>query len=444
MRKRWVAAAAALAVAGGAGSYALLRDEPVAQAPVAAPASPYPTRTPLIVGAPGGTAPTTQGLTRAVAQALKDKRLGRRVSLSVVDVTTQRVLLDLSGARAVTPASTAKIATAAAVLATLPADRRFVTQVVRGAPGELALVGGGDPTLLGRAAGKGDKGPRLSDLASQVRAWVRSSGTPVKRLVVDDSLFTGPRLGPGWKTSYVRHVDVAPISALEVDGGRVSSEDGAARAPDPALEAGRQLARLIGVRTVVRGSAASDSVAVARVSSAPVAELVERMLTRSDNDLAEALGRHLARALREPPSFAGEAAAISRALRRHGVAVSLRDASGLSPLDKVRPAQLASLLAHAALDGRYAPLLTGLPVAGFDGTLSERYRKGVARAAAGEVRAKTGTLDGVSALAGYVRTRSGRLLAFDLTADGVGLGATSGAQRALDLLATAIARCGCG
>jgi D-alanyl-D-alanine carboxypeptidase/D-alanyl-D-alanine-endopeptidase (penicillin-binding protein 4) len=443
VRKRWVAAAAALALAGGAGSYVLLRDEPAAQVPVAAPPSPYPTRTPLIAGATDGTAPTTQGLARALALALKDKRLGRRVSLSVVDVTTQRVLLDLSGARAVTPASTAKIATAAAVLATLPADRRFVTQVVRGAPGELALVGGGDPTLLGRAAGKGDRGPRLSDLAAQVRAWAASSGTPVQRLVVDDSLFTGPRLGPGWKTSYVRHGDVAPVSALEVDGGRVSSEEGAARAPDPALEAGRQLARLIGVRTVVRGRA-SDSVAVARVSSAPVAELVERMLTRSDNDLAEALGRHLARELREPASFAGEAAAISRALRRHGVAVSLRDASGLSPLDKVRPAQLASLLAHAADDGRYAPLLTGLPVAGFDGTLRQRYRKGLARAAAGEVRAKTGTLDGVSALAGYVRTRSGRLLAFDLTADGVGIGATAGAQKALDLLATAIARCGCG
>jgi D-alanyl-D-alanine carboxypeptidase/D-alanyl-D-alanine-endopeptidase (penicillin-binding protein 4) len=174
-----------------------------------------------------------------------------------------------------------------------------------------------------------------------------------------------------------------------------------------------------------------------------VADLVERMLTRSDNDLAEALGRHVALALHQPASFAGEAAAISDALQRHGVRVALKDASGLSRLDRMQPAQLADLLAHAARDGRYAPLLTGLPVAGFDGTLSDRYRKGPTRSAAGEVRAKTGTLNGVSALAGYVRTRSGRLLAFDLTANGVALGATRAAQGALDRVAAALAACGC-
>ncbi|HUR50804.1 MAG TPA: D-alanyl-D-alanine carboxypeptidase, partial [Mycobacteriales bacterium] len=81
--------------------------------------------------------------------------------------------------------------------------------------------------------------------------------------------------------------------------------------------------------------------------------------------------------------------------------------------------------------------------AGFDGTLSERYRKTATRSAAGEVRAKTGTLDGVSALAGYVRTRNGRLLAFDLTANGVPVGAGSAAQAALDKVATALAGCGC-
>jgi D-alanyl-D-alanine carboxypeptidase/D-alanyl-D-alanine-endopeptidase (penicillin-binding protein 4) len=94
-------------------------------------------------------------------------------------------------------------------------------------------------------------------------------------------------------------------------------------------------------------------------------------------------------------------------------------------------------------DEKYAPILSGLPVAGFDGTLTTRYRKGPTSAAAGAVRGKTGTLDGVSALAGLVRTRGGRLLAFDLTADGVSLTGTLQAQAALDRVATALASCGC-
>jgi D-alanyl-D-alanine carboxypeptidase/D-alanyl-D-alanine-endopeptidase (penicillin-binding protein 4) len=59
------------------------------------------------------------------------------------------------------------------------------------------------------------------------------------------------------------------------------------------------------------------------------------------------------------------------------------------------------------------------------------------------VRAKTGTLDGVSALAGLVTTRSGAVLAFDITADGVPDGGTSAAEAALDRVAAALATCGC-
>ncbi|HUR50771.1 MAG TPA: D-alanyl-D-alanine carboxypeptidase/D-alanyl-D-alanine-endopeptidase, partial [Mycobacteriales bacterium] len=410
MRKVLVGAVAAVVVAGGGvGAVVLSQDDAEPPLPLVSEPTPYPQRSALVGAAPDGAAPTRAGLQRAVGASLHDRRLGRSVSLSVVDVSSGRVLLDVSGSRAVTPASTAKIATAAAVLAVLPRDQRLTTRVVQGRPGELVLVGGGDPTLVGKAAAKGAKGPRLAELARQVQAWQRTATAPVTRLLVDDALFTGPRLGPGWKQSYVQDGDVAPVSALEVDGGRVSPEDSSARAADPALEAGRQLARLLRVRKVVRGTAPAGAAVVAHVSSEPVSALVERMLTRSDNDLAEALGRHLALATHRPASFTGESAAISAALREHGIEVALRDASGLSRQDRVRPAELAALLAAAARDGRYAPLLTGLPVAGFDGTLSERYRKTATRSAAGEVRAKTGTLDGVSALAGYVRTRNGRL-----------------------------------
>jgi D-alanyl-D-alanine carboxypeptidase/D-alanyl-D-alanine-endopeptidase (penicillin-binding protein 4) len=241
----------------------------------------------------------------------------------------------------------------------------------------------------------------------------------------------------------VQQGNVAPVSALAVDEGRTSDRDGSPRVSDPALAAGTQLARLLGVRPVARGVAPEGATPLATVTSAPLAVLVEEMLTHSDNDLAEALGRQVALATKLPATFEGVAEAIAAALKGLGVEIGLRDASGLSPLNRLRPDAVTTLLAKAAQDARYAPVLSGLPVAGFDGTLSERYRTGPSRPAAGEVRAKTGTLNGVSALAGLVVTRDGRLLAFDLTADGVAIGATASAQKALDRVATALAACGC-
>ena len=124
-------------------------------------------------------------------------------------------------------------------------------------------------------------------------------------------------------------------------------------------------------------------------------------------------------------------------------AVSLRDSSGLSPLDRVQPTALARLLALVARDERFGAVLSGMPVAGFDGTLEDRYREGPTAIAAGQVRAKTGSLTGVSALAGLVRTKEGRLLSFDITADGVPEKGSADVPEALDAVAAALAGCGC-
>jgi serine-type D-Ala-D-Ala carboxypeptidase/endopeptidase (penicillin-binding protein 4) len=354
------------------------------------------------------------------------------------------VLVARDADRMVLPASTAKIPTAIAALAVLGPDHRLVTRVTTAARSDtVVLVGGGDPTLRG-AVGAFPGAARLVDLAALVKR--ARGGAAVRTVVVDDSLFTGPRTGPAWKPSYVSAGSVAPVSALEVDGGRVSADSGSGRVPDPALQAGRQLARLLGAKTVLRGRAPSAATELGRVRSLPVSALVEMMLLRSDNDLAEALARHVALASRLPGSFAGEGVALAAGLKpllQGGDGFALRDASGLSRLNRLRPSALARLLAQVVVDDAYGPLLTGLPVAGFDGTLEGRYRTGPSRFAAGEVRAKTGTLDGVSALAGLVMTRSGRLLAFDATADGVPLGATLGAQAALDRVAATLAACGC-
>jgi D-alanyl-D-alanine carboxypeptidase/D-alanyl-D-alanine-endopeptidase (penicillin-binding protein 4) len=244
-----------------------------------------------------------------------------------------------------------------------------------------------------------------------------------------------------------------------VDAGRTALPPlvGPSRAPrssDPALRAGHVLAELLGApkAVVVRGRAAPGAIELASVQSPTVRELVEAMLTHSDNDLAEALARQIALAKGQPASFEGAAAALRAVLPgvlsqvgAPAAGVQLADGSGLSRLDRVQPAALTRVLAAVAGADRpqLFPVLSGLPVAGFDGTLERRYRKGPGLPAAGVVRAKTGTLNGVSALAGLVRTRDGRLLAFDFTADAVPLGKTVASQTALDRLAAALAGCGC-
>jgi D-alanyl-D-alanine carboxypeptidase/D-alanyl-D-alanine-endopeptidase (penicillin-binding protein 4) len=445
-------------VAGGASAATLLPDRaatPVAGAPSPSPSPPGPQdRGALLPPAVDGPEPGAAGLQAAVDQALTDPALGGAVAVSVVDALTGEPLLQRSADEALVPASTAKVATAVAALVGLPADLRLRTRVVAGAtPGEVVLVGGGDPTLAGPATPVRYPQPALlADLVAQARSALGAA--VVSRVVVDDSLYTGERLAPGWKPTYVTEGAVAPVTALMVDGGRLRQGRGP-RTTEPALDAGRAFAALLqpgAAVEVVRGTATAGAAPLAEVASAPVPQLVERMLVASDNDLAEALARQLALASGRPASFAGAAEAMAEVLAEPlaaaGVgpdAVRLVDGSGLSRDDRAEPRAVTALLAAAVSgdDPRLAPVLSGLPVGGFDGTLAPRYRAGAALPAAGRVRAKTGTLNAVSALAGLLRTADGQLLAFDLTANAVPLGANRRAERALDALAARLAACGC-
>lgn len=448
-----------MALVGGAAAVTLDGGgSPLSAAPSPAPEQPAVRGALLPEVADDAPVPTADGLSPAVTRALADPAVAGRLSVSVLDAGSGRPLLEQSATTPLIPASTAKIVTAVAALTALPPDARLTTRVVAGpAPGEVVLVGGGDPTLASPAAEASYPAPaQLADLARRTRAAL--GATPVTRVLVDESLYTGDRTGPGWTDGYITQGAVAPVGPLMVDGGRVRP-DRVRRHAEPALAAGSALAALLqpGAEvSVERGVAAPGAAELGAVVSPPVPVLVERMLARSDNDLAEALVRQVALSQGQPASFAGGAAALPMVLGPYldevGVgrdAVALVDGSGLSRLNRLEPAALTRLLARVATDdgsetvARLAPVLTGLPVAGFSGTLSERYREGDGLPAAGVVRAKTGTLNGVSALAGLVRTADGRLLAFDVTADGVPLGATRQAERALDRLAAAFAACGC-
>jgi D-alanyl-D-alanine carboxypeptidase/D-alanyl-D-alanine-endopeptidase (penicillin-binding protein 4) len=270
------------------------------------------------------------------------------------------------------------------------------------------------------------------------------AGTPVTRIVVDSSLFSGPLTASGWGAADAPSSYAAPVTATAVDGARVSPGS-LARSGQPGLDAGAALADALGAAgaAVVLGQATAGAETLATVRSAPIARLVEQALSLSDNMLAEALARHVAIARDLPASFDGAAEAVTGALADAGIdvtGVTLADGSGLSLLDRVPAGVLTAVVAGAAdgsLDGA-AALLSGLPVAGYDGTLFDR---GDDETAPGTVRAKTGTLLGVHALAGTVVTRDGRLLAFAVVADGSA--SEEAAESALDDVAAALAGCGC-
>ncbi|MFE0424968.1 D-alanyl-D-alanine carboxypeptidase/D-alanyl-D-alanine-endopeptidase [Streptomyces sp. NPDC058953] len=224
------------------------------------------------------------------------------------------------------------------------------------------------------------------------------------------------------------------------------STGSADRVGDPAGEAARAFGELLEKRGVeVAGSPAPGRLAkgaepLAEVVSPPLSDMVERMLTRSDNDIAESLARQTAIVLREEPSFKGAARAVKRqlgtVLKVPVAGARLADGSGLDRGARVAPRLLTSLLARAAEPAHpgLRPVLTGLPVGGFTGTLESRLTG--ASPVGGVLRAKTGTLTGVNALSGTVVTPSGGLLAFAFLANGTP--SPDAAQPALDRLAASL------
>jgi D-alanyl-D-alanine carboxypeptidase/D-alanyl-D-alanine-endopeptidase (penicillin-binding protein 4) len=176
-----------------------------------------------------------------------------------------------------------------------------------------------------------------------------------------------------------------------------------------------------------------------------MATLVERMLTDSDNDLAEALAHLAGGAAGFKASFAGGAKAATKVLADLGVSTQglrLADGSGVSAENRMTALTLAELLALVATGAspELSPISSGLAVAGFTGTLTDRFT-GPERRAAGYVRAKTGTLTGVTSLAGLVPDTSGRLLSFALLANDIP--SIDKARSLGDEFAAGLAACGC-
>jgi serine-type D-Ala-D-Ala carboxypeptidase/endopeptidase (penicillin-binding protein 4) len=416
-----------------------------------------------------GPLPSRKRLAAVLTPLIGAPPLGPHVGAVVTDLATGEVLFSRQAGSPFVPASNAKLLTAVAALSTLGPSARFTTRVVAGAkPGSLTLVGGGDPTLAAGNPPRSDypQPATLAALAASTARWLSAHHVRAVRLAYDASLFTGPSLAPGWTPGYISTGNVTPITALEVDQGRLTRSGAPQDADDPnnfrprsyapASEAATAFAGLLrrdGIRVAglpVAGRQPRHAVPVAAVRSPALPVIVGWMLRESNNVIAEDLARQVALHTHRPASFSGGAAAVTAVLASLGVrhGVQLVDGSGLSPLDRLSPAALAAVVRLAAVGQQDAlrAAVTGMPVAGFSGTLApgQSVFGGFGPAALGMVRAKTGNLSQVASLSGIATDASGHVLAFSFMADKIAKGSQlASAAGTIDAMATALARCGC-
>ncbi len=427
-------------------------------------AGPGPSPSPAADGPGGSGHATAAGVTARLAGLIGSGRLGRRVGALVADLTTGQVFYTLNATTGMTPASTTKLATAVAALDVLGPQHRFTTSAVLTAR-RLVLVGGGDPVLAAGAypAASYPRPATLRSLAVATARALTAKGVSAVRLGYDGSMFSGPPLGPGWQ-NYIASGNVTPITGLVVDQGRLTaaglpedSDDPAnyrPRSATPSLDAARAFARFLrrsGIRvtgTPRPAVAAAGGTTLAAVQSPPLAQIVQQMLTESNNVIAEMLARQVALGTGRPGTFGGGASAVMVTDRRLGVTgLHLVDGSGLSPLDLITPRALVKLVRLAAWSGPASlrPTITGLPVAGFSGTLGPGSFFGpFGGTALGAVRAKTGNITGVATMAGIAYSRDGQLLVFAFMGNGIGKKLGVQPELTLSQLATVLAGCGCG
>jgi len=321
----------------------------------------------------------------------------------VVDLSTGRVVFAHNATLPLRPASNEKLAVTYAALTALGPAFRIETDVLGEGQqdgstwhGNLVLKGYGDPTLSSQD---------LAALVQQVRAdGIRAVSGEV---LGDETWFDAHRTAPGWKAAFYIE-ESPPLSALIVDRGLV----GRFTSHNPALSAAQKFTKLLAragvhvTRAATLGAADDAGVDLASVESPTLAAMVHFMDKVSDNFTAEMLTKELGAVQAGAGTTAAGIGVVRAQLADAGVpldGVTMVDGSGLSLIDRMTASTLVALLRVMWADPAMQPeLLASLPVAGRSGTLHDRMR---GTAAAGVVRAKTGTTDNSTALSGFVGDR---------------------------------------
>jgi serine-type D-Ala-D-Ala carboxypeptidase/endopeptidase (penicillin-binding protein 4) len=380
------------------------------------------------VAVAAGPAATVRALDRQMRHA------GTGSGAFVVDLDTGKELYNRAADIARIPASVNKLYTTAAALGRFGPDGQLVTDVLGTAQpdafgvlkGNLYLRGGGDPTF-GRSEAR-----RLA------RVLAGSGLTEITgRVVGDESRFDPLRGGPA--SGFATSVWVGPLSALTFNRGLTVGRR-ASFQRRPAAYAAEQFERALeraGVdvnRRARAGLTPVDAELLGEWASPPMADLVAQTNRPSDNFMAETLVKALGAEFAASGSTAAGTGVIRTFASDYGAKPRVVDGSGLSRRNATTPRDVVELLEGVDDSDVAEEFERSLAVAGRSGTLSKRMRRTAAR---GRCRAKTGTLNGVSALAGYCDARAGARLAFAFLMNGV---TVLGAHPLQDRMTAALAR----
>jgi D-alanyl-D-alanine carboxypeptidase/D-alanyl-D-alanine-endopeptidase (penicillin-binding protein 4) len=424
-----VLAVVVLAVGVGCSGLAFLGGDPV-QSAQPGPALATPLWSPRRVPQPIVDAVGAQRLQAALDQAVAGSA-----------GTTACFVVDVGGAPLATkaadvgliPASTEKVLTTAVALSVMGADSRLETRAMAvKAPDNsvverLFLVGGGDPLLSTPGfqmildEDPVTRGNTVTPLTGLVDAIVKAGVKRITGITADDSRYESVRYLPTWKDTYRTDGQVGPLGALTVDRGFSSTRGRPVPVEDPALYAAQQLQTMLVARGVavstapVRGKAPENAVELAKVESPPLKDVVAEILRVSDNLGAEMLVREIGFRVSQQGTTAAGTKAVAEKLAALGVPTAglvLVDGSGLDRGDRATCQVLAAALDLGARP-ELAALWEGLAVAGQSGRLVGEFKGTTLE---GKLRAKTGSLDGVTGLVGLIDV--GRPVRFAFLANG--------------------------
>ncbi|MDU4210498.1 MAG: D-alanyl-D-alanine carboxypeptidase/D-alanyl-D-alanine-endopeptidase, partial [Finegoldia magna] len=302
---------------------------------------------------------------------------------------------------------------------------------LRGNGDQLLSAGSGNPAATSGHAG-------LADLAAQTAQQLKEKKTTSVQLFLDESVFGDQSPLPNWQAQGNASYETKP-TPIAINNGLANPELSYGYLPDPALSAAEQFAaRLqeqgINAGQIQRGTTPKEARRIGEVKSAALHEVMHETLKESNNMLAEVLCRASAAKAGTGANFPGEIKVAQKVLgdlKLEGAAFANHDCSGLSTENKIKPQLLAALMQSAARgdDPQLRPLVSSLPIGALDGTLHDRYLQ---QNGAGNVRAKTGSLQHSRALTGLVTTKSGRTLTFCVIIDSFKDGTGGIARGAID------------
>jgi D-alanyl-D-alanine carboxypeptidase/D-alanyl-D-alanine-endopeptidase (penicillin-binding protein 4) len=339
------------------------------------------------------------------------------------DIDAARPVYALNSDASFTPASNMKLVTTAAALISWGGDRRFTTslyvrdwRVLDGALlGDLYLLGGGDPSLSTRAYQRAElrfATASFDTFARNLREF--EVHTVTGRVIGDESWFDQERRVSVWKPGLEEWC--GPLSALSGNEGMA----GGAPVDEPATYSARLLTKALRKAGITvkgkpgSGQVPADAQLIQRQSSAPLRVLLKRQNKESDNLFAETLLKGLGKDFQDMGATEAGARVSGATLATMGIPASayvIEDGSGLSYGDRLTPYALVRLLGAMYQRPDFDVFYDSLAIAGTDGTMERRMR---ASAAAGNARAKTGTLNIATSLSGYVRSANGHLVAFSI------------------------------